>query len=272
MAPDALELVAGRLFLLGDSIPLDGRVTWVPPDARGWQPVNTYVLKEGDAYLVIDPGVYAHRATVGDQLQRVVPRGAPVSIFLTRAEPDATGNIGEIASRFPVRRLYAGGGPNPFDAFEAASLMDPARRGERIQMERMPPGYRVPVGGERNVEVMRPAIRLLATWWGYDHLTRTLFSSDTFGHTVQAERDGPRVLGPGDGAQDDVATVKEHVLAKFGWLASARTRAVADNLREMFSGRDIERIAPGHGLVIEGSRAVAAHLRALERALEELAA
>ncbi len=273
LAAGAVGLVPGRLFLLGDSVPLDGRVSWVPADVRGWQPVNTYLLKEGDAHLVIDPGVYAHRAAVGSQLEELVTPGATVSIFLTRAEPDATGNIGEVASRFAVHRLYAGGGPNPFDAFEAASLMDPASRGERVQMERMPPGYHVPVGGERDVEVMRPAIRLLATWWGYDRLTRTLFSSDSFGHTVQAGRGDPRVLKSGDDdPQDDVGTIKKHLLAKFGWLASARTNAIVENLREVFIGREIERIAPGHGLVIEGRDIGRAHQAALETALEELAA
>lgn len=262
----------GQLYLLGDSIELDGRITWVPSAARGWQPINTYLLREGGSLLIIDPGVYAHRAVLGEQLESLVPKGAGLSIFLTRAEPDVTGNIGEIASRFAVHRLYAGGGPNPFDAFEAASLLDPQNRGERVQVERMPPGFRVPLGAGREVEVLRPAIRLLATWWLYDAATRTLFSSDSFGHTVQARRDSPRVLWNGAPAQDGVESVKEHVLAKFGWLAAARTDEVVSNFRAMFEGRDIERIAPGHGLVIEGREMVTAHRRALERALQELSA
>lgn len=160
---EPVELVPDSLYLLGDSVELDGRVSWVPPGVRGWQPINCYALVEGTSVLIIDPGVYLQRLTVRRQLESFVPAGTPLSIFLTRAEPDSTGNLGEIASRYPVARLYSGGGPNPFDSFEAVMLMDPAHRGDRIQMERMPPGYAVPVGESRSVEVLHPSIRLLAT-------------------------------------------------------------------------------------------------------------
>lgn len=265
-----VELVPRKLFLLGDGVELDGRISWAPPDARGWQPINTYVLVEGDSVLVIDPGVYVQRRTVREQLESIVSPGHPLSIFVTRPEPDSTGNIGEIASRFPVARLYAGGGPNPFDSFEAVTLMDPANRGERIQMERTPPGFAVPVGHGRDVEVLRPSIRLLATWWGYDTATRTLFTSDLFGHGVQDERTSPRVIYDMAAAQCDFASVRAHLLAKFGWLARAKTDAVVENLRAMFRDRAVDRIAPAHGLVIEGPELVRAHVRTMEAVLEEL--
>ena len=266
-----LELVAGKLHLLGASVPLDGRISWVPPEARGWQPINTYVLLEGEAVLVVDPGVYAHRTIIREQLATLVEPGRKLSIFLTRPEPDVTGNIGELASCYPVERLYAGGGPNPFDAFESANLMDPASRGNRIQMERMPAGYQMPLGEGRGVEVLRPAIRLLATFWGYDAATRTLFTSDSFGHTVQASPGDDRVLRSGAPDQAGTATVKAHLLAKFGWLARAKTGSIVKNLDEMRGDRAIDRIAPGHGLVIEGREMVELHLDAVRAVLQELA-
>ncbi|MDQ2801239.1 MAG: hypothetical protein M3Y41_00610 [Pseudomonadota bacterium] len=267
-----VELVAGRLYLLGKSVALDGRISWAPPDARGWQPINAYVLLEGRSVLLVDPGVYAHRATIRAQLETLVPPGRPLSIFLTRPEPDVTGNIGEIASRYPVERLYAGGGPNPFDAFESAMLIDPASRGNRIQMERMPPGYAMPLSETRGVEVLRPTIRLLATFWGYDAATRTLFTSDSFGHTVQAGPQDSRIIAEGAPDQAETAGVRAHLLAKFGWLAHARTGSILKNLAEMRGNRAIERIAPGHGLVIEGRAMVERHLDAMRTVLEELAA
>lgn len=276
MSRPAVELVPGKLFVLGDSIELDGRITWVPPDARGWQPINTYLLTEGlltegASALVIDPGVYVHRHVVRRQLEERVPAGSPLGIFLTRAEPDATGNIGEIASRYPVTKLFAGGGPNPFDAFEAAGLMDPKNRGERIQMERMPQGYEVPVGGVRGVEVLRPIIRLLATYWGYDRQTETLFTSDSFSHVIQDSPDAPRVTSGGAAQHAGTGAVRAHLLAKFGWLAHAKTQSIVENLRAMRRGRSINRIAPGRGVVIEGRDAVEWHLDAVETVLKELA-
>ena len=266
-----IELVPGKLYLLGESVALDGRISWAPPEARGWQPLNTYVLVEGESVLVIDPGVYAHRTTIREQLALLVEPGRKISIFLTRPEPDVTGNIGELASCYPVERLYAGGGPNPFDAFESATLMDPASRGNRIQMERMLPGFQMPLGDERGVEMLRPTIRLLSTFWGYDAATRTLFTSDSFGHTVQASREDEPVLRDGAPSQSDAASVKSHLLAKFGWLAHAKTRSIVNNLDEMRGSRVIERIAPCHGLVIEGPGMVKRHLDAVRSVLEELA-
>ena len=263
-------LVPDRLYLLGDSVPLDGRISWVPPQARGWQPLNTYVLLEGEAALVVDTGVYAHRTTIREQLATLVEPGKKLSIFLTRPEPDVTGNIGEIASCYPVERLFAGGGPNPFDAFESAKLMDPASRGNRIQMERMPPGYQMKLGDARGVEVLRPAIRLLATFWGYDAATRTLFTSDCFGHGVQVSRDSDCVIRLGSPAQAEPIQVKAHLLAKFGWLARAKTQSILKNLEEMRGDRVIERIAPGHGMVIEGPEMVELHLDAMRTVLQEL--
>jgi flavorubredoxin len=266
-APPAVALVPGRLFLLGDSVAMDGRISWVPADATGWQPLNAYLLLEDGGAVIVDPGPAAHQAVVLRQLAALLPAGHTVSIYLTRAEPDVTGNLGEVARRYRVDKLFCGGGPNPFDAFEAVGAMTPISRGERVQMERTPAGYAVPVGGTRGVEVLRPIIRLLATYWGYDAATRTLFTSDSFGHHLQASPDGPRVLR--DGALDRAA-VRAHLLAKFGWLEHARTRSIVDNLRGMRRDRAIDRIAPGRGLVIEGAGLVARELDAMEQVLEEL--
>ncbi len=266
-----VELVKGRLYRLGGSIKLDGRISWVPADATGWQPVNAYVLREGDGVVIIDPGIYAHHDLIREQLAQVVPPGHPVSIYLTRAEPDAAGNIGEVAGHYPVTMLYAGGGPNPFDAFEAAAMLDPKSRSNRAQMERLPAGQEVPVGEGRGLEVLRPVIRLLATYWGYDRATRTLFTSDSFSHVLQDGPDGDCVLRRPEAAWAARPHVRAHLLAKFNWLQHARTQSVVRNLREMREARDIERIAPSRGRVIEGRETVEQHLDAVEAVLKELA-
>jgi flavorubredoxin len=270
--PEPVALVAGRLWLLGGSIALDGRISWVPAEARGFQPINTYVLLEEGGALIIDPGVYAQHTLVGEQLERLIPRGAAVSIYLTRAEPDVSGNLGEISARFRVEHLYCGGGPNPFDAFEAVGDIDPQNRGTRVQMERTPTGYEVPVGGDRGVEIMRPIIRLLATYWGYDRATRTLFTSDSFGHNLQDSPADPRILRASNARPIDRAQVKAHLLAKFGWLRHARTQSILNNLRALRADRVIDRLAPGRGLVIEGQARVAEELDVMEDILRELAA
>ncbi len=269
VAPEVVELAADRLYLLGAGVELDGRVSWVPEHARGWQPMNCYVLCEAGSVLVIDPGPAVLSDTVTDQMETIVPAGTPVSVLVTRAEPDTTGGLGAIARRFPVKRLYAGGGPNPFDSFESIGELGSPARGERIQLERTAAGFAVPVGPGRGVEILRPSIRLLATWWAYDEPTGTLFTSDSFGHTVQARPNGPRLLT--GGAQPEPAEVIAHLSAKFGWLAEARTPVLRESTRELFAGRTVTRIAPAHGLVIDGPEAVGAHLDAMDAALRTLA-
>jgi flavorubredoxin len=270
VAPPALELSPGRLYLLGASIELDGRVSWVPEDARGWQPVNCYVLVEGEHVLVIDPGVFVHGPIVRDQLESILPAGSRLSVFVTRAECDTTGNLGEIAGRFRVDTLYAGGGPNPFDAFEAITLTDPDHRSERIQMERTPAGFSIPVGDTRAVEMLRPSIRLLATWWAYDPGTKTLFTSDAFTHSTQADPADPRVLDDPADPQCELPVVRAHLLSKFGWLAKARTDLILEQLRAVFDEHEVDRIAPQHGLVIEGPELVRRHVEAVETTLKEM--
>lgn len=266
-----IELVPGRLYLLGGSIALDGRISWVPAEERGWQPINAYVLREGNDALIVDPGIFAHRDIIRRQLDALVLPGADLSIFLTRAEPDSAGNIGEVGRRYLVRMLYAGGGPNPFDAFDSVEMLDPRSTGNRIQMERQPAGYQIPIGGARGLEILRPIVRLLATYWAYDRATRTLFTSDSFGHCLQQAPDGPRVTTASPSPWSGRGHVRAHMLAKFGWLLHARTQSVVNNLREMRGTRDIDRIAPGRGLVIEGHAAVNEHLDAFEAVLQELA-
>ena len=63
-----------------------------------------------------------------------------------------------------------------------------------------------------------------------------------------------------------------HLLAKFGWLAHAKTQSILNNLRELRRGRVIDRIAPGRGLVVEGRNRVEQELDAMEQVLGELAA
>lgn len=263
-----VELVTDRLYLLGDAVELDGRVSWVPPHVRGWAPVNCYALVEPGAVLVVDPGPAVLRERVADQLEALVAPGTPVSVLLTRAEPDTVGGLGELDRRFGVRRLYAGGGPNPFDGFSAAADPDPGRR-ERIQLERTPDGFAVDVAPGRPVRMLRPAVRLLATWWAHDEATGTLFTSDSFGHAVLARRDGPRIVTAA--GRPAVPDVRDHLTAKFGWLAHARTPALREGTLALFDGRTVTRIAPGHGCVIEGQDAVRAHLDAVDAALADLA-
>jgi flavorubredoxin len=264
-----LELVPGKLFALGGTIQLDGRVTWVPADAHGWQPAQCYLALGGDSALLIDTGLKHHEAAVLSQLHELLPRGTRLSIFLTRSEFDCTGNFGAVLAAFEVDSLYTGGTTNPFDAFADMTAMPDAWR-KKVELSRTPVGDAIPFDESGRWLVLAPALRTLATFWAYDTETRTLFSSDVFGHTTLEAADGRPVI---DDPQADTVSyeqVREHLLSKFFWLRLARTRKIEADIRELFKRYPIEIIAPAHGCVLRGQAIVDRHKDMLLRCLAEV--
>lgn len=255
--PHPFPLAGGRVWALGGSIELDGRISWVPAEARGSLPVSCYLLGEGDRHVLVDSGIALHEEAVLAQLAGLVPPGSPLSVFLTRAEFDAFGNVGPIAEAYRVDSLYTGGVSNPFDAFDFVGLAGRGP-GAKIEIARQPPGFGIDLGPGRRLEVLAPALRILATYWVFDTATGILFTSDAFGHHRPEQ------------PADLHGAVREHLLAKFGWLRGADVEKIVASLDGIFGGRSIEVIAPGHGHPIVGSAEVQRHYRAMRSAIASL--
>ena len=64
--------------------------------------------------------------------------------------------------------------------------------------------------------------------------------------------------------------VRDHMLAKFDWLASAHTEKLCEQLTELFTEHDVETIAPQFGRIIRGRETVARHRDLVLAALEEV--
>src|SRR5919108_705914 len=221
------ELVPGRLWALGGTAPLDGAITWAPGD-HGFVALNCYLLIERDQYMLIDPGPVVHQTVLLEQLKDLLPDGAAISIFLTRAELDTFGALGALSARYRVRQLLAGGGHNPFDQFDYVSGVGPGRRGEYVKTARVPGGTEFAVGYDRNLIVVRPALRLLATFWGYDTGTGSLFTSDVFTHGTGGDMASAWSLDTtGDAPVDLIA---DHLAAKFWWMRYAQMGAIHTDL------------------------------------------
>lgn len=263
---DVVELVPSRLYVVGGGIELDGRVSWAPKIAGAWQPLNCYVLREDDAFLLIDPGPSVHQEILIRQLKSIVPRGSSVSVFATRAELDAFGSLGAIANNFHVEHLYAGGFMNPFDAFDNIMNVDLAAINADIALVRHSTGSSIPIKGDRSIMVLRPALRLLATFWIYDSLTRTLFTSDVFGHGTIENGTSARTIGT---EAFDIQKVRDHLFTKFWWLPLAKKKisGVSSDLRAIFLQNQVDIIAPSHGCVIVGPDAVSQHYALVQEVL-----
>jgi flavorubredoxin len=208
-------------------------------------------LIDGDRGTLVDTGVAAHEEEILRQLEELLPVDARLSVFLTRAELDCLGNLAAIAGEFHVDNVLTGGVVNPFDAFDHATSLVP----ETVRFARGADVTRIAAGPGHELVVLQPKLRLLATFWLYDEETRTMFTSDAFGHR-SLEVDGPPIV-----ADHDVAAVDRSIRAKFDWLTEcARVDEVAGATEAAFRMYPTERIAPGHGCVLAGKSCVAAHV------------
>lgn len=264
VSAEAFELVTGKLYAIGGSVPMDGRISWLSAEDSGFQPVNGYLLKEGSSALLIDTGVALHRGEVLAQLSGLLDEQTRLEVFFTRAELDAAGNLVAIAAKYGVETVHAGGNVNPFDAFEEVGRV--GRITANFSVQRVGVGQSLRVGDGRRIEVIRPPLRTLNTCWLYDAGTKTLFTSDAFGHTfLQQDRYCPILTSKTDTC--DYAQLRRHTLARYWWLEHAVSPRVADDIEQLFEKLDPERIAPDHGCVLEGSELVKRHLGWLTQVL-----
>ena len=230
--------------------------------------MSCYLVSEGQAATLIDTGYADAEGDVVEQLRIALPQGAGLTVFLTRAEYEGIGNVGAVHAAVGIEHLIAGGIANIFDGYaEVAGFT--RRWDERTFVDRVPPGQSLPVGSSRRLEVLSAPLRILATFWVFDRVSKTLFTSDAFGHTSLASREGSVVI---DSVESDASTyesVREHMLAKFAWLAHGRTQAVSAGLRRVFEERDIQVIAPMHGCVLSGREVVNRHYELVQAIISE---
>jgi flavorubredoxin len=261
---EALEILPGRLYRIGGIVRLDGTVTWGPADGT-YQPVSGYLILNADGALLVDTGVKAHEQLIRDQLRSVLSPGSRLSIFLTRAEYDCFGALTAVSADYKVEQIYTGGTQNPFDAFEEVTGFA-EKWDQRLQLGRQAVGHSQVLDHGR-LEVLTPALRVLATFWGYHPTTKTLFTSDVFGHTSMPQETSRGLIGEDSVDTATVDSVRDHLLTRFFWLADANTSTMQQNLRAIFEQHDIEVIAPTHGCALVGKKVVRRHYDLLQEVL-----
>lgn len=269
-----IELVPGELYALGGLIELDGSVTWAPSHVRGYQPVNCYLALEGDQSTLIDTGLAIQEDVILRQLREVLPQPPQLLVVLTRAEYECMGNLGAVIRAMSITDLYTGGTNNPFDGPDDAD----SPRGKwnnLVKLGTIPPAEPRRVGRSSRLEVHSAPVRILPTHWLYASVAECLFTSDLFGHTVLEDPSEPRVISSVSSAwkpEPGLVAVKEHLLAKFGWLGMADQAAtIIENLDTFFGRHQVTIIAPTHGCILVGRDVVEHHYQLVRRALVEIA-
>jgi flavorubredoxin len=268
-ASGIVELVPDRVFRIGGAIELDGRVSWAPTDARGLQPLNCYLVIENDEALLIDTGPPCHRHNVVAQLRELIPHTATLSIFLTRPEYACVGNLGPISIEMPVERVMVGSHKLVIGGFAMLEKLVVEQWSVHIpEVLPISPGDAISLAGSELLDVISAPLRSLNnTTWVYDRTSSVLFSSDTFGQTAMASGDSLVMRAAADLPLFE--SFRGHLLAKFDWLADARSCPIAQEITEILEKRKVAVLAPSQGRIVAGSDTVQTLLALLQRVLCE---
>ena len=273
-ATRSLELAPGQLHALGGVVPVDGRISWFAESARGFAPLLCYLLTEPDGDVMLDTSLPIFEREIIAQLGGLHGADKPLSLALTRnPEFDSIGNAGLVLTTFRTQNLISVFNGEPWLYFRSRSgAVPPAERPADMRPKwiELVRGLEIPVGsGGRTLLVTIAPLRLLSTVWAYDAATRTLFTSDAFGHNLLEREDDSWIVD----ASNDTATyeqVRDHMIAKFDWLAAAHTEVIREQVSEVFATHDVETIAPQFGRLIRGRDVVARHRDLILAALEEV--
>lgn len=250
ICPDLLHAVGG--WITGAPTP-----SWLPDGAQGWFPVQGYVLRDNDQLLLIDTGLAVHRTDIREAL-RVLAQGCRSRrMMITRREPDAIINLPWVVKDIGLQEVLCGGPLNPLDFFDA---MDDVNADAHIKVTtgatlgRVNPGDILDVGRLR-VEVLRPELKVLTTNWLFERVTGSLFTSDSFGFLSRHSPSESRIARP---SADEISAdrIRDYLDVKFDWLNGSESDPVIEDVTRIFEGRDIQRVCPGGGCVIEGREAV----------------
>jgi hypothetical protein len=273
----AVCLAEDSLYALCNAYAVDGRVTWHDPQARGYAPMNTYVLREGGHALLIDTGVSIHGAALLDELADVLAPASELAVLHTRiGEYTTICNTIPIAERFGIATVHSEQPDSPrWVDFRPGHGRDVGATQPlahaRIEIFTVPDTIAVDAAASRVLDIFHATLRLLPTSWVYDRRTRTLFTSDVFTHLITPDPDGPWVVTQ----QTDSSTieiVRSHLLGtRYWWLAGARLEAIRESIAETFTRYDVETIAPDFGCILHGRELVARHVEMLDAILAQAA-
>ena len=262
-------LADDRLYVLQNPFALDGRVSSYPASARGFSVVNSYLLTQPDAAMLIDTGFGKDEPVIRAQIESLIAPGLPLSLFPLRLnEFMSINNVASFAGHFNVETCYTSN-------IDAALWFDFGEAGGRDILKSM----KVTAVGRadsielgklgRSIDVMNAPIRLIATRWLYDHATKTLFSSDLFTHLWRDASTGPWIVNERDNDPTSLRDVRSFMLnTRYWWLDGAPTNSIRRGIGAVFDKYDIETIAPGYGCILRGRNVVARHYQMLDEFLK----
>lgn len=255
------ELSPGVLVFT-DREPVDGRVSWVPEGATGFEPYNEVLLLAEDRALLVDTGVAKHGPGIVMALEAVLGARQLV-VFVSRIELDTLGNLGLVLARFPEARVATANPIAPVDLVH----MPPGARWYGGPVTHLRLGGDLAPIGFASVVVLDPVVRTLGTSWLHETESGTLISSDSFSGDLLESMESPAIRRDDFCALPDVSRLRASWLAKFHWLAEAEPEGLTAHWDRLFSAVAPRAIVPLHGRVQAGEALCGEMLRRYRAAL-----
>jgi flavorubredoxin len=264
------SLADDQLYALQNPFALDGRVSSYPASARGFSVVNSYLLTQPDAAMLIDTGFGKDEALIRGQIEQLIAPGLPFSMFPLRLnEFMSINNVESFAGHFNIETCYTS---NPDAAlwFDFGAKENGRGILDAMNVTAVTRADTINLGKSgRAIDVMQAPLRLIATRWLYDRTTRTLFSSDMFTHVWRDSETGPWIVTDADNDPTSPRDVRSFMLnTRYWWLEGAPTEAIRRGIGNVFDKYDIETLAPGYGCILRGRNVVARHYQMLDEFLK----
>lgn len=272
MSGAVTALAEDKLFALSNPYELDGRVTTHPVDARGYAPMQCYLLKERERALLIGTGLTVHQHQVLDQLDTLLG-SARLSIMPLGLDFTRICNARPIADRFGIEFVYQppfSNAPSYWLNFrpEFASDESDGLRAAKAASMRTGEPITLDLAGVRRLELLVPPLRLLPHPWLYDESTRTMFTVDVFTWVWRSEDRGPWILTDEDEDSTSLETVQHFLFHnRYWWLSGADTTRLRKALAEVFERYEVANIAPDYGCALKGPNVVSRHYQFLDDVL-----
>jgi hypothetical protein len=275
-AGDGIVVLApDTLFALQNLVELDGRVAAFPAQARGYAPINCYLLKNGNHFLMLDTGFKYHREDILRQLTLLTDAQSELTLFPLRMnEFMSLSNTMSIATQFKVAGCLSVLRDAAYHVdLESLGEADILEANQRLKTILISGNEKLFVGddGARPIQLFQSPIRLIATRWVYDPLTRTLFTSDMFSGLWGADQNEQWTVSDPETDATTINEVMSFLLnTRYWWLEGATTDNLRRGLASIFEQYDIETIAPGYGKILSGRAVVTHHYNLLDAAIRRL--
>lgn len=255
-----VEQIADNILVLSDVVPIDGRVSWLAPGAKGFEPFNEYLVLSEDNALLFETGVAAHGPSLVQSLKEILG-SRRLAIYPSRIELDSIGNLGRILEEIPNTIV---GCANPIEPTRLAHLRDWTT--PRAPFTRFLVGSTLAEIGFPQLTVVDPVIRTLGTSWLWHEHAKVLFSADFFCNDMLTTEDQSVIRRSGD-ALIAPEGLRFSILQKFDWLELANKENLLPAWDNLFSRISPDVLAPVHGRVQFGAKLVAGVLEDYRKAL-----